>query len=180
MHRKQILHLLQDYNPSTDQEIQYKKQMTQFIIDHPYCLQRSCLDGHITASAWVVNSTNTHFLLLHHKKLNEWFQPGGHADGEADLLNVALKETYEETGLPEIKVLLDGIFDIDIHEIGTYKGIPAHLHYDVRFLLQATNDTLTKNEESLDLRWFSKNAETIPNKKPSIMRMYTKWIDIKR
>lgn len=179
MHRKNLLHLLKNYIPFTDEEIQYKQKMIQFIITHSDCFERSCIEGHLTASAWVINSTNTQFLLLHHKKLNDWFQPGGHADGDSNLLNVALKETYEETGLKKVNVILDGIFDLDIHSIDTHKNVPAHLHYDVRFLLQATDDTLTKNEESLDVRWFSKNTEIIPNQKNSIMRMYKKWLNKK-
>lgn len=180
MHRNKILDLLNQYTPQTANERLYKKNMIDFIVENQNCFERSLLKGHMTASAWIIDAKNENCLLLHHKKLNAWYQPGGHADGESDLFLVACKEVNEETGLTHIKPIIDGIFDIDIHETPEYKGIQKHLHYDVRFLLQtSTENTIKKNGESFDLQWFPKNISLLPNKQPSIIRMFTKWEKLK-
>ncbi|HEX2898255.1 MAG TPA: NUDIX hydrolase, partial [Bacteroidia bacterium] len=92
-------------------------------------------------------------LLIHHRKLDRWLQPGGHADGEADLLAVAQREVWEETGL-KTKPLSNKIFDLDIHEIPARGQEPTHLHHDVRFLLMPEEGaSLQLNEEVMDARW---------------------------
>ena len=110
---------------------------------------------------------------MHHAKLNLWVQPGGHADGDPDILAVAIKEAKEESGLPDIRPLSEEIFDIDIHQVPAYKGIAAHLHYDIRFLLQAFGtDHVIPNEESHQLLWVK---ETLPTQELSVVRMFQKW-----
>jgi 8-oxo-dGTP pyrophosphatase MutT (NUDIX family) len=89
-------------------------------------------------------------LLIHHRKLNKWLQPGGHCDGDTDTLAVAIKEVEEETGVV-IKPNDQVIIDLDIHRIPERKGIPAHDHYDVRYLLEADSSLpLLQNHETLD------------------------------
>lgn len=158
-------------------EIEYKKEMINFIIHNNNCFERLNLAGHMTASGWLMNQEGDEVLLMHHKKLNEWFQFGGHADGDSDLFKVAIKETQEESGIVNIMPVMSDIFDIDIHVIPEYQGIPAHLHYDIRFLLQIqNNDKEQKNEESYELAWFTKDINNFPNKKPSMMRLFEKWL----
>ena len=113
--------------------------------------------------------------MTHHRKLGRWLQPGGHADGEADIANVALREAMEESGINDISALSDQIFDIDIHEIPARGKEPAHFHYDCRFLLQATHDDYVVSEESYDLRWIG--AHEIPSftDEASVLRMLRKW-----
>ena len=94
-------------------------------------------------------------LLMRHKKLNKWLQLGGHADGNTDILCVALKEAREESGIEDIVFLQEDIFDIDVHQIPTINSTPSHKHYDIRFLLQANHEDFIKNEEAYELRWFS-------------------------
>lgn len=93
---------------------------------------------------------------MHHKKLDKWLQPGGHCDGDSNILNVAVKEAIEESGINEIKTINKEIFDIDTHYIPrTHKEL-AHYHYDVRFLLKTVNnDNFIKNNESNELKWFN-------------------------
>lgn len=121
------------------------------------CFHRDHLPGHITGSAWILNKRKTHVLLVHHAKLNKWLQPGGHADGEENVLNVAMREVNEETGLVHFKELVPGIFDLDIHTIPARKDFPEHLHYDVRYALIATDDDaeLQVSDESHDVQWIS-------------------------
>ncbi|MDZ7646212.1 MAG: NUDIX hydrolase [Cytophagales bacterium] len=94
------------------------------------------MPGHITGSAWIVDPSNTQALLVHHAKLNKWVQPGGHADGDENILQVALREAEEETGLKNFKVLSDPPFDVDIHLIPERADFPEHFHFDIRYLLK--------------------------------------------
>jgi len=125
-----------------------------FIATHPDCLLRSCLEGHLTASAWVVDATRTRTLLTHHRKLDRWLQLGGHVDGEADLLAAAFREVREESGLTRVRAVSPEIFDVDRHRIPARKTEPEHWHFDVRFLIEADADEpLVISEESNDLAW---------------------------
>ena len=97
MHRNPLLQLLKNHQPSTTEEIQFKQQMIEFVKQNPDCFERSLLIGHVTGSAWIVDKSRQFTLLTHHRKLDKWFQTGGHCDGDSDVLNVALKEAQEET-----------------------------------------------------------------------------------
>lgn len=130
--------------------------------------------GHVTGSAWVVNSDGSRVVLVHHGKLNRWVQPGGHCDGEADVLAVALREAQEETGL-EVAPLRQGIFDIDVHLIPEYWNTPAHWHYDVRFLFRADDRVPPQvSLESHAVRWVTLQEAAMLNSGESINRMITK------
>ncbi len=110
--------------------------------------------------------------MLHHAKLNKWLQPGGHADGDENLLRVAQKELDEETGLTEYKLISESIFDLDIHDIPERIGVPAHQHYDVRFVFGASRSSMTvKNHESNALEWV--DLAKVPDEL-SLQRMVTK------
>ena len=119
---------------------------------HPDACLRTCRPGHLTGSALVVDSTGANTLLLLHAKLGRWLQPGGHADGDANLAAVALREATEETGIEDLLIWAQPIH-LDIHEVDP-PGEDAHLHYDVRFLVRAPADARPQgNHESRDLRW---------------------------
>ena len=137
---------------------------------------RDHLPGHITGSAWIVNEDRTKTLLIHHAKLKRWLQPGGHADGEHDILNVARREAEEETGLKQLKVVRTEIFDLDIHPIPTRSDFTQHLHFDVRYLFEATEEEgLIISDESTDLKWFDLDLlESLTINNSSIMRMVYK------
>ena len=117
MHRNILLTLLKNHNSIDPQEAIFTEQITEFVQENPDCFERSLLIGHVTGSAWIVDKSRQFTLLTHHRKLDEWFQTGGHCDGDSDVLTVALKEAQEETGLSDIQILNSDIFDIDIHEI---------------------------------------------------------------
>jgi 8-oxo-dGTP pyrophosphatase MutT (NUDIX family) len=170
-----ITALIAAYSPSDGNEKKYHAGITRFLKQHgdtAFC--HELLIGHITASAFLLNHNSTKFLLMHHVKLNKWLQLGGHCDGNTDVLAVALKEAQEESGISSIEPVKTSIFDIDIHHIPMHKAVPAHEHYDIRFLLKTVNsDTIQKNNESNELRWFSFNEE-LPTQEESVARMVRK------
>ena len=83
-----------------------------FVRAHPDCLARTCAPGHLTGSAWIVSPDRRRTLLTHHRKLGKWLQLGGHADGDADLLAVALREAREESGLRGLRVVDASLFPV--------------------------------------------------------------------
>ncbi|MEM1176886.1 MAG: NUDIX hydrolase [Acidobacteriota bacterium] len=133
--------------------------------------RRECLEGHLTASALVVDPAFESVVLLHHRKLGRWLQPGGHCDGDANLAGVAWREAYEETGLDGLE-LIPEVFDLDIHDIPAFPGIPAHLHLDTRFLVVAPGSAEPRgNEESRAVRWFSLDEALATCDDASLLRM---------
>lgn len=145
------------------------------LLNQKDCFQRHHLPGHITGSAWIINAHRDKVLLVHHAKLNRWLQPGGHADGEENVFNVAYREAKEETGVAEFKALLPGIFDLDIHVIPARKDFPEHLHYDIRVLLEADElAPLLISEESHDVKWIGLKALHTLNPENSVLRMRDK------
>jgi len=147
-------------------------EFAQFAAAHADCLLRSCVPGHFTGSAWVVDSGRRRTLLTHHRKLDKWLQLGGHADGEADLDEVALREAQEESGLTGVKLVTPEIFDLDRHLIPARKDEPAHWHYDVRFLLEADPaEPLVVTSESKDLAWVELVEVARLNPEASMLRM---------
>lgn len=124
-----------------------------FLDAHPDVFERRHAVGHFTGSAWVVSGDGRRVLLTHHRKLDRWLQPGGHADGDADLARVALREAEEETGLTGLRVE-PAVFDLDRHMIPARGHEPAHWHYDVRYVVLAgADERFVVGEESHDLAW---------------------------
>lgn len=112
--------------------------------------------GHFTASGFVLSPDGKSVLLVLHRKLERWLQPGGHVDPEdADLFAAACREVGEETGLLGLTSDHDAptIFDVDIHPIPARKAEPAHEHFDVRFLLRTDTTKITRNDETHDAAW---------------------------
>jgi 8-oxo-dGTP pyrophosphatase MutT (NUDIX family) len=153
MSRVRLLDSLEQYVSCFREELDFKHQFLK-LLAHPRAFFRDHLPGHITASSWIVDESRKFTLLTHHKKLDRWLQPGGHADGEEDVWAVAQHEAFEETGLTSLQLLLPDIFDIDIHVIPSRSEFPEHQHYDIRFLFKASmHEPLALSEESEDLKW---------------------------
>jgi 8-oxo-dGTP pyrophosphatase MutT (NUDIX family) len=129
-----------------------RRRILEWAARHSDALERSCLEGHLTASALVVDAPARRIVLLHHAKLRRWLQPGGHADGEGNLAAGALREATEETGIEGLRVAVPAV-DLDVHLVSPPVEGP-HLHLDVRYLVVAPPGAeLRGNHESTDLRW---------------------------
>jgi len=148
-----------------------------FAVNNPDCCERTCAPGHFTGSAWVVSADGERALLMHHRKLGIWVQPGGHADGDGDLASVALREAEEETGLRGLRIE-GGIFDLDRHLIPPRGNDPAHFHYDVRFVVRAgADERFVVNEESHALAWRPvRESASDSRADESVRRMAHKWL----
>lgn len=136
-------------------------RVLEFVAAHPDPFDRRIPEGHLTGSAFVVARDGTRVLLLHHRKLDRWLQPGGHADpGETSGEAVALREVREETGLEAVHLHPEAPrpLDVDVHEIPARPGEPAHAHLDLRYLAVAEDTVLVRAEqEAADLKWFGWN-----------------------
>jgi len=133
--------------------------------------------GHLTGSAWLVTADGERVLLTHHRKLDRWLQLGGHADGDADLARVALREAEEESGLLDLEVETI-VFDLDRHRIPARGDEPEHWHYDVRFVVRARgSEAFVVGEESHALAW--RDVAEIARDDAadvSLRRMARKWL----
>jgi 8-oxo-dGTP pyrophosphatase MutT (NUDIX family) len=143
-----------------------------FMAGHADCLHRGCAQGHLTGSAWMVSPRRDRALLVHHRKLDRWLQPGGHADGDPDLAAVAMREAREETGLIAAHLVSPEIFDFDRHWIPQRGAEPGHWHYDFRFLVEADPlAPLLLSAESNELRWFALQEIEAVARGGSLLRM---------
>ncbi len=134
-------------------------QMLAFAREHPDALVRTCLEGHFTGSALVLDATGERALFLFHRKLQRWLQPGGHADGDGNLVSTAWREATEETGIDGLAIDPRPI-DLDVHVIEAGAD-PRHLHLDVRFLVVAPAGAVERgNDESEALRWVTAEEAT--------------------
>lgn len=179
MHRNDVLSLLRRHaaRPLDAHEEAMTADTIAFIEAHEDCLLRSCAPGHLTGSAWIVSPDRRQTLLTRHLKLDKWLQLGGHADGDGDLLAVALREAREESGLDEVHAVSAEIFDVDRHWIPERKTDPGHYHYDLRFLLEADpTERLAISAESKDLAWVDLDLVTTLNPEESMARMVGKTV----
>ena len=146
--------LLADYRRRWPEEAETVDLFLALLADAENPFRRERLAGHFTASAWLVNRDGSCVLLTHHRKLGLWLQLGGHADGEPDFATVALTEAHEESGLTDLALEDGAIFDLDRHWIPEHKGVPAHWHYDVRFVIRAMGgEAFVVSDESHALAW---------------------------
>jgi 8-oxo-dGTP pyrophosphatase MutT (NUDIX family) len=150
------------------------------LLNEPQCFYRNCFPAHITGSALLLNVTGDKVLMNHHKFLNLWMQFGGHADGDEDILAVAIKETMEESGITSFQPITSDIIDLDIHEISANpkKNEPAHFHYDIRYVMQMTDEQPPIiSHESIALKWMTFD-EAMDKGDDSLKRLIKKAIQM--
>ncbi|PPT84255.1 NUDIX hydrolase [Xanthomonas arboricola pv. zantedeschiae] len=169
---------LADYRARWPDEAELAEQFAQLLDDATNPFLRERVEGHFTGSAWVVSADGTRTLLTHHRKLQRWLQLGGHADGDRDLAQVALREAQEESGLTDLRLADVAIFDLDRHWIPERGEVAGHWHYDARYVVMAgADEAFEVSEESLALAW-RPVAELLadPQLDPSMRRMAEKWV----
>jgi 8-oxo-dGTP pyrophosphatase MutT (NUDIX family) len=141
------------------EEAAHLRRIVEFVGRHAQPFDRRILEGHLTGSALVVSAQADRVLLVHHRKLQRWVQPGGHADpGEAAGEAVALREAVEETGIEGLALhpRAPRPLDVDVHAIPAFGGEPPHAHLDLRYLVIAPESSLVAPcaVETSDARWF--------------------------
>ena len=183
MHRRPLLSLLDRYLDHFPEDAPRAGAIRRFVEAHADCFERSCRDGHVTGSAWIVSRDGSHVLLVRHRKLGAWLQPGGHADGDTDAAAVARREAAEESGLASLDHVdwsreARGIvlpFDVDVHTIPARGDEPHHLHLDLRFLFVADRaERLRPSSESEEVRWVTPAELAELSAEPGLLRMAAK------
>jgi 8-oxo-dGTP pyrophosphatase MutT (NUDIX family) len=133
--------------------------------------------GHFTASGFVLSPRRDALVLVHHRKLDRWLQPGGHLEAsDADIVAAARREIFEETGLAELAQQGDGSFDLDVHALPALGPEPEHEHFDVRFLFVARTPSLQVSAESKAVRWVPLSEIESVESDESVMRVVRKVI----
>ena len=160
------------YEAPSEGQRAVRERILAFIDAHPDdAHRRTCLAGHLTGSALVLDQGRRRALLTFHRKLERWLQLGGHADGDANLPGVALREAMEESGIDDLAIDPMPI-DLDIHVIPARPGEPEHLHLDTRFVVQAGPAAVARvSVESLDLRWFTPDEIAAIDTDDSVRRL---------
>ena len=189
MHRRPLLEMLSHYREVFPAEADIVDRMTALIHAHSDCFERTCRPGHITGAAWIVAADRRRCLLAHHRKLNRWLQLGGHADGQTQIEQVALREAHEESGMSHLDLVpIDGMLvplDIDVHVIPARYDADgalvedAHEHHDVRFLVIVRSDEpIRVSDESHDVAWFTPDELLIRTNEESVLRMLRKAMEL--
>ena len=176
------IELIKGYNPYNEQEKKDKEIMLYSIDTFDDILTRDNEIAHITSSGFVVNKTKDKVLMIHHNIYNSWSWTGGHADGEDDLLAVAIKEIKEETGVKNVHPVTSNIFPLDIlpvlGHIKRGKYVSAHLHLSVAYLIEADENELliVKADENSDVKWIPIEEVNAYTNEPHMQKVYQKLI----
>lgn len=172
---------IKNYRPCNEQEQRDKDVILNFIAANADAFCRTNLVAHMTASAWVVNNARDRVLMVYHNIYDSWSWTGGHADGETDLLSVALREVREETGLENLRLLSDGIYSLEVLTVDGHEKrgeyVPSHLHLNVTYLVEADEREALHicEAENSGVRWFTLDgALAASSEKWFVERIYSK------
>ena len=172
---------IERYIPENEQEENDKRLMLKFLRENDDAFLRENETAHFTASAWVVNETHDKVLMAYHNIYNSWSWTGGHADGEEELLAVAVREALEETGARGIKPVTEDIFSLEIITVDGHekrgKYVSSHLHLNVTYLLEASEngELSVKPDENSAVGWFAPDdAEKASTEPWMVERVYKK------
>lgn len=174
---------IENFVPFNEQEQVDKEMILEYMNTFADVLTRENKMCHFTASSWIVNKERTKVLMIYHNIYQSWAWTGGHADGDDNLLHVALKESEEESGLKHLKVLSDGIYSLEILTVDSHikrgKFVPSHLHLDCCYLFEADeNEPLKiKEDENSGVKWIDIDKATKVTNEPKMVPIYQKLND---
>lgn len=174
---------IKKYIPYNEEEAQDKKVALLSIDQFDNLLTRENPLIHVTSSGYILNNDGTKVLMIHHNIYKTWCWTGGHADGDEDLLHVAIKEAKEETGVENIRAVTPEILSLDILEvIGHFKRgkyVSAHLHLSIAYLLEAdeAEELKVKEDENSGVKWLPINEIHKYSNEPNMIKLYKKFND---
>jgi 8-oxo-dGTP pyrophosphatase MutT (NUDIX family) len=173
---------IKNYKPYNEQEEKDKKLIEYYIDNFKDILTRENEVAHLTSSAFILNKDKSKVLMIYHNIYDSWAWTGGHADGEEDLLAVALKEAKEETGIKKVNPITPDIFSLEILPVaGHYKRgkyVSAHLHLSVTYLLKAyeNEELFIKPDENSGVKWIPIDEVVKVSNEPHMRVIYEKII----
>ena len=180
---KKLKQQIEEYVPYNEQEQKDKNTILKYINSFDNLLTRENEFGHFTASSWVVNKERTKVLMIKHNIYKSWAWTGGHADGDSNLLNVAIKEVKEETGIENVNPIKEDIFSMEIICVNGHvkrgKYVSSHVHLNITYLLEADENEILKikEDENSGVKWVDINEAISISSEPWMKGIYKKLIE---
>ena len=174
---------IENFIPYNEQEEVDKKIMLNYIKDFDDVLTRKNIFGHFCSSAFVVNKNRSKVLMIYHNIYNSWAWPGGHADGESDLLGVAMREVMEETGIKNLKPLSKDFYAIDVLPVKSHikrgKFVSSHIHLNATYIFEAdeNEELLIKEDENSGVNWIDIDKMVSSSSEDHMKKVYAKLVD---
>ena len=172
MNRFELISQIKKYKAFNEQEEKDKYLLLEWIIDNEDAFSRENKIAHITATGWVVNKDRSKVLMVYHNIYNSWSWLGGHADGETDLLSVAVREVKEEAGISNVRPVSEEIFSLESLTVDGHvkkgKYVSSHLHFNLTYLLEADSEEAVsiKADENSGVAWFSPEEALMRSTEP--------------
>lgn len=184
MSRENLIRAIEKFCPFNEQEERDRLQMLGWIRSNENAFSRENEVAHMTASGWVVNKDRSKVLMVYHNLYDSWSWLGGHADGETDLLDVALREVREEAGIRSVRPFSEDIFSLEVLTVDGHEKrgqyVPCHLHMNVTYLLVADEieETRVKPDENSGVGWFTPEEALKASTEPwFVERIYKKLME---
>lgn len=175
---------IEKYRPFNEQERRDKELILKFLRENEDAFERSNATAHMTSSAWVINRDATKVLMVYHKIYDSWSWTGGHADGERDMLALAIREVQEETGVKNVKPVTEDIYSLEILTVDGHEKrgeyVSSHLHMNVTYLLRADEEENLHicEDENSGVAWFTLDGALAASTEPwFVERIYKKLND---
>ena len=179
-----LLEQMEAYHPFNEQEEMDKSLILNWIETQDDAFSRDNTVAHMTASAWVVNKDRSRVLMVYHNIYDSWSWLGGHADGETDLLAVAIREVKEEAGISGVRPVSEEIFSLESLTVDGHvkrgKYVSSHLHLNVTYLLEADSEeqVFVKEDENSGVGWFTPEEALKKSTEPWFVdRVYGKLVE---
>ncbi|MDF2678586.1 MAG: hydrolase [Bacillota bacterium] len=175
-----LIDSIKSFNPCCEQERKDKEISLKCIDLFNDVLTRENEIIHITSSGLVLNKDKNKILMIHHNIFNAWSWSGGHADGEENLLLVAINEVNEETGLKNLNLICNNIISLDLLSVIGHerkgKYVAPHLHISIAYLFEANENEglFIKPDENSGVKWIPINEIDIYSNEPHMVYIYKK------